>query len=44
MYFLFCVDLSLHVGAGNFFGILNYATKQGVSQHGIILIAAHDSV
>jgi hypothetical protein len=29
MRFLFCLDLSLHAGAGNFFGILNFATKQG---------------
>ena len=38
MRFLFRLDLSLHAGAGNFiwnfeeilFGILNFATKQGV--------------
>ena len=30
MRFLFRLDLSLHTGAGNFFGILNYATKQGL--------------
>ena len=28
MRFLFRLDLSLHAGAGIFFGILNYATKQ----------------
>ena len=30
MFFLFCLDLNLHAGVGNFFGILNLATKQGV--------------
>ena len=28
------LDLSLHAGAGIFFGILNYATKQGCSISG----------
>ena len=32
MRFLFCLDLSLHVGADFFFGILNYAIKQGLGQ------------
>ena len=30
MRFLFCLDLSLHVGAEFFFGILNYTAKQGL--------------
>ena len=29
MRFLFRLDLSLHAGTDFFFGILNYATKQG---------------
>ena len=32
MRFLFRLDLSLHAGAGKKFGILNYATKQGLRQ------------
>ena len=31
MRFLFRIDLILYVGAGKKFGILNFATKQGVS-------------
>ena len=31
MRFLFRLDLSLHTGAGKKIGILNFATKQGVS-------------
>ena len=30
MRFLFRLDLSLHAGVGKKFGILNYATKQGL--------------
>ena len=32
MRFLFRLDLSLHVGAGKKFRILNYATKQGANR------------
>ena len=32
MRFLFCLDLSLHAGAGNFFGILIFGTKHGVAK------------
>ena len=31
MRFLFRLDLSLHTGAGNFFGILIFGTKHGVN-------------
>ena len=31
MRFLFRLDLSLHVGVGFFFGILNFAIKQGAT-------------
>ena len=31
MRFLFRLDLNLHADAGIFFGILNYATKQGLT-------------
>jgi len=30
MRFLFCLDLSLHAGAGKKFGILNFVTKHGL--------------
>ena len=43
MHFLFCLDLSLHAGAGKKFGILIFVTEHGLEYKNCLLDATEKS-